>query len=155
MKKIPSRDEITAIHAGAGNVRNEIDRMLEKGRPYAEICDFIRTQSRELAAWDQSMHILNRMASIAAIELEAQVDRYLFAGRTTEQIIRLYRRTVLYLRRIEFDLPTELQQAGIDYIKSEQISIFALYGIIQSTRILFCKEIIWERLQKYIQMGEL
>lgn len=151
MKRIPTRGEITAFHIRAREVQNEADRMLANGEHYMEVCRFLLKEGDEVSAWDQSMYILTLLAAIAEIESKMQADRYLFEGRTTAQLIRLYRRTVLYLRRIEFDLPAELQREGVDYMLAEQISIPALYGMIRSTRVLQQKEIITERLLGLMQ----
>ena len=60
---------------------------------------------------------------------------------------------VIYLRRIEFGFPLEIQCEMLDYINAEEISLTTVIGIIQKTIILHRKREIKEGFVRLLYMN--
>lgn len=154
MSNIPSGDTVRLKRNEARKIKNNIDDLIQKER-YDEICVTLsKTETEDVALFDQELYILCMLAKVLELELQTDPEHNLFEDRTTTDIVMLFRKTVLFLRRIEFNLPKQFQIAIRDYFFDEKISMTALYGIIYGAKSIRRKEQVWKKVSDMIILGE-
>lgn len=139
--KIPTYEEISMINEGAYNLRQQIDDKIKKKSDISQIIQlFSNERIQEIAVKNQSIYILYIVSRIVETEIREGVGRNLFDDRTTDEVIKVYKRLTLYLRRIEFSFPQELQREIIDYVLREKISVVAILAVINKNESIIQKE---------------
>lgn len=124
-------------------VKSRIMAFLLQDTPQAveALCTFLESKAvEELFTEDTELYILQFLAAIAREETRAGVMPTVFSGRTYEQVLTLYRRMVLFLRRLEFGLPEELQRELLSYLEKEEISFQAVLGVIYAEEYFYHKQ---------------
>ena len=150
-RKINAKQSIgTKIEAA----KEEVKELLLQGTKEAivTLCDKLRSKEWEiLFENDAELYILQFMGVIAQEEMEKGIEPTVFSGRTYHQTLVLFRRTVLYLRRLEFGLPEELQRELLDHIDREEMSLIAILGIIYSETYFYQKRHLVDSFFKLLQ----
>ena len=139
--RIPTREDILHIQGESIKLRNFVDGLLKDPDRYPDIISLMsQEQCHQLASLDQDIQYLEIISQIVDLELKNGIDNVLFTGRDVNSVIRTYRILSLFLRRIEFGFPKDLQRDIVSYIIREKISLIALIGIIQSNVTILQKD---------------
>ncbi len=141
--KIPSKEEIREIKKRIESIKAEIMILLERGtaESYTELCSLMEKENvMTLSGKDSELFIMEIMSNIQREEMKQNVSHCVFEGRNMQELEKLYRTIVFYLRRLEFDLEKELQQELLPYMLDQQLSIVCIYGVIQVTTYIYSKE---------------
>lgn len=142
---IPSHDELKEVMHKAVDFEIEINDFLVK-RDYAKIMDRFKQQEiKEILGRNQRIYILSIMIRLIVVEIEKS-GKTTLEGRDTSQLIRLFRILTLYLRRIEFDFPYNLQNEIVNYIKQEKIGLPIVIGVIANNSVIIQKQKIFDSL---------
>ena len=130
------------------DAKAKIETCLQKG-DYSSLDNFLNSEeTRELLGKDQELYIVGILSEVNKIETKNGICKGILYGRTLKDSVFVYKEVVLLLRRLEFDLPKEYQKELINYIYDNEISVIAVWAIIQGTKYLYAKEIIVERFKK-------
>lgn len=141
-----TKEEILEIRKKAQMIEDQINSMIQSKEPLEMICERLeKKDASDLSVSDQRIYILCILGTIQRFELQSKSEKKLFENRTTSQLIDLYKKTVLYLRRIEFGLDKELQYELVPYVVQEKISLFAVRGIIMGAIIIRRKDEVWNK----------
>lgn len=152
MDNIPSRDTVLKKQNESNVIKKTVDELF-LSKKYEEACQMLdENVTAEVAMFDQDLYILCLLSKVMQLEFSMNTKRKLFEGRTTHDVIVLFRRLVLFLRRIEFDLPKELQHEIRAYIMTEQISMVGVYGIINGAKSIRRKEEVWKKTSDIITL---
>ena len=147
--KIPTFEEISTINQRATELEKIIDNCLEL-KEYDQILNLLSlNENMAIAGNNQRIYILYIMFQLMALEIESSGTTSL-EGKTVSQIIRNYRILTLYLRRIEFDFPTEQQLEILEYIKQERLSLELLIGIVIKNSVIIQKQKIINTLSELV-----
>lgn len=154
---IPNRDECIQSDMLAARIEKSVDELSADAsdEAYHNICYLMdEGETVSVAMKNQRIFILETFGTILRTELEKQIRPNIFEGRNTTKLITLYKKTVLLLRRIEFDFPLEYQMELFHHINRERMSILAVVGIIQSCNCLVDKNKIRNGLVEVLRFGE-
>ena len=147
--KIPTFEEISTINQRATELEKIIDNCLEM-KEYDQILNLLSlNENMAIAGNNQRIYILYIMFQLMALEIESSGTTSL-EGKTVSQIIRNYQILTLYLRRIEFDFPTEQQLEILEYIKQERLSLELLIGIVTKNSVIIQKQKIINTLSELV-----
>lgn len=131
-------------------VKRKIEKCLQQGE-YLLMDEFLNSEeARELMRKDQELYIIGILSEVNKIETHNGVSKCFLHGRSLMELIHMYKEIVLLLRRLEFDLPKEYQVELIDYISKNDISIIAIWAIVQGTKYLYAKELIIDRFKEFL-----
>lgn len=108
-------------------------------------------EASELLGKNQEMYILGILNWINKLERDNKVEKTILKGRTISEAVGIYRKIVLLLRRLEFDLPMDYQEEVVEYIRKNEISIIGVWAIVQCTKYLYAKDLIIERLNGLLE----
>ncbi len=138
---IPTHDEIVTVISQASKLEKTINDLLEK-EEYEGIMDiFAKPEIAKVIGRNQNIYILSIMTRLIMVEIK-KTGKTSLQGKNTSQIIRIYKILTLYLRRIEFNLPINLQAEIVDYIKQEKLSLPIVVGIISNNSVIIQKQAI-------------
>lgn len=154
---IPNKEECIQGDMHAAQIERTVDELSADGtdESYHNICKLLDDEeSINVAMKNQRIFILETLGTILRAELEKQIRPNIFEGRNTTELVALYKKTVLLLRRIEFDFPHEYQMELFNHIIRERISVLAVVGIIQSCSCLVDKDKIRNGLVEVLRFGE-
>ena len=153
---IPTREESVQSDKLACQIEDKIEALLVGATEenYYNICKLLdEEESVDISTKNQRIYILEMLGTILRAELQKGINPHIFVKRSIDDLISLYKKTVLLLRRIEFDFPLEYQMEIYEFIVEEQISLLAIVGIIQSSKILIDKDKIRNGLVELLQYG--
>ena len=139
--KIPTFEEISSINKSASELEDSINKYLEK-KEYGQIF-------KTIAGSNQRIYILYMMFQLMALEIELSGKTSL-EGKTVSQIIRNYQILTLYLRRIEFDFPNDLQMEVLEYLKQEKVGLKIVVGIVNQNQVILQKQKVIDRLREMV-----
>lgn len=139
---IPSYEEIELYNTKSEQLDKKINTYLNEN-DYASIFLLFNNKETLLLTYkNQRAYMLQIVSSLIKYEIDS-TGYTSFEGRDTSEIIRIYRIISLYLRRIEFEFPTDLQKELLIYLHQEKVSLELVIGIIvNNTKIIHKKEII-------------
>ena len=138
---VPTHEYIKENREKASALIAKIDLLLKDPSKYDEVISLLSQEdSKDLAVHDQRIYTLYNISQIVSAEIDNNITNVLFAGRNCEHLIRLYRILSLYLRRIEFNLPSGLSSEIVSYIRNENISIVAVLGVLQNNYSILDKK---------------
>lgn len=146
---IPTREEITLYN----NKTEELDRIinthLEKNE-YEQIIHLFDDRETQILTFKNSRaYVLQIIARLIKYEMDL-TGKTSFESRNTAQMIHIFRTVSLYLRRLEFDFPEDLQLELWHYSEQEKLSMELLIGILMNNTKLVQKQKILDRLKKII-----
>ena len=146
MVNIPSHEDALKNEERANVLKEKINNFLALGE-YEKLCDVFReNDTARIAEHNQDIYIFYIIMCI--LDKEKGEKRYsILQGRDADQLIWIYRKISIYLRRVEFDLPLEYQLEFIKYIISEKINLNFVVGVISCNRVIFEKERVLEKLK--------
>ena len=149
--ELPKFEEIKKINKQAINVEESLNRILAQSSGcYHAVDILLNPDVKELALKNQRIFILVILAHVVKREIQEHETKVLFEGRSVDELIILYQKMILYLRRIEFGFPDEYLPEIAEYIISERISATAVFGIIDGSEIIIRKEKIRTEIIKII-----
>lgn len=103
---------------------------------------------RFLAEGDTELSILGLLVRIHRMEQTEKMGRTLLqTGETLEELLVVYYKILFYLQRIWFCVEEEYQKTLIAYMREKQISPYAVYMILEESRISDKKQ-VWEQVMK-------
>jgi len=139
---IPSYEEIKGYISKSEELDKKINAYLENSE-YESIYNLFTDKEICLLTYkNQRAYLLRIIACLLKYEIDS-VGETSLKGRNTSEIIRIYKIISLYLRRIEFAFPIDLQEELLIYLQQERISLELLIGIIMNnTKIVHKEEII-------------
>ncbi len=138
---VPTNEYVKGNREKASRLMAKTDLLLRNPSKYGEAISLLSQEdSKELAVHDQRIYMLYIISQIVSTEIDNNIPNVLFNGRNCDQLIRLYRILTLYLRRIEFNLPSDLSSEINSYIRSENISIIAVLGVLQNNFSILDKD---------------
>lgn len=141
--KIMTKEQFQKLNIEILEIKNQISEYLQKSNKEAflQICDLMDTeQCGKLIGKDKELYVLGMMSNIARQEITQGENICVFNGRNIKQIVDLYQNLVFYLRRLEFDLPLELQKEFVSYMGEQQLSAICIWGVIQMAPYIYSKE---------------
>ena len=139
---IPTHDEIKQFNIEAEKLEKIVNNLLRQKAYDQLVKRFENKEAKILACKNQKIHLLEIMVRLIQYEI-VNTGRTSLEGKDATQIIRIYQIVSLYLRRIEFDFPVNLQQELLLYLNQEGISLELLVGIIMNnTKIVHKQKII-------------
>ena len=153
--KIKSREQFLETKKEVETLKQIIEKLLEQQDigSYRKICCLMEEKkSVELASENQEIYILQIMTNIQRQEMADGETRTVFEGRNISRLLQVYRETVFYLRRLEFDLPLEDRKELIAYMLKEQLSGVCIFGILQAARYIYAKEKTLEAFMNLLEM---
>jgi len=146
---IPTYEEIESYNEKSKELDKMINSYLEKNE-YESIYQIFDDKEMQLLTYkNQRAYLLKIIARLIKYETEL-TGKTSFAGRNTSESIRIYRIISLYLRRIEFAFPINLQKELLIYARKERISLELLIGIIMNNTKIIKKEEIIAQLSRLI-----
>ncbi len=146
--KILSHDEMFVIKAEAEKLEERIN-LLFLNREYEPLYEILSSsENKKLAERNQHIYILYIMFQIIFGELNNK-GKSCLEGKTTGQLIRIYRILTLYLRRIELDFPEEKQIEMAEYIEQEKLSFETIVGIISKNVTIVYKQKVIDRISSF------
>ena len=138
---IPTYEEISIINEKSSCLLNQIDSIIVEEFDFSELEKILLLEeNQKLSRWNNDIYFLYLISEIVKDEINDNVDRTLFSGRNVKEAIRVFRILTLYLRRIEFDFPSEEKKEIVNYILQEKISLTAVLGVIKKNTIILEKE---------------
>ena len=138
---VPTHEYVKSNREKASRLIAKTDLLLKNPSNYGEVISLLSQEdSKELAVHDQRIYMLYIISQIVSAEIDNNISNVLFTGRNCDQLIRLYRILTLFLRRIEFNLPSVLSSEINSYIRTENISIIAVLGVIQNSFSILDKD---------------
>ena len=147
--KIPTFEEISSINKSASELEDSINKFLEK-KEYGQIFNILSSKdNKTIAGSNQRIYILYMMFQLMALEIELSGKTSL-EGKTVSQIIRNYQILTLYLRRIEFDFPNDLQMEVLEYLKQEKVGLKIVVGIVNQNQVILQKQKVIDRLREMV-----
>ena len=147
--KIPTQEDIYLVNQKASKLEEIMDMHL-KAKEYAQIFNLLSTEeNKTIAGNNQRIYILYIMFQLMALEIELSGKTSL-EGKNVSQIIRNYQILTLYLRRIEFDFPNDLQIEILDYLKQEKVSLKIVTGIVTKNEVIIQKQKVINRLSEMV-----
>lgn len=150
--KIPTHEDVLQTRERAAAVKGSIAALLPDRSRYNEIIDMLsEPANEELSLHDQDIYILRIIAQTVKLELESNTRYVLFDGRSINDLVTLFRTLSLYLRRIEFDFPPELQKEILDYILKEKLSVIAIVSVIQNNMSIINKDKVTEGIKSLLE----
>lgn len=153
---VPTKEECVQSDILATQIEKKIEEMNKDAsqEDYQNICKLLdEERCVDVSTKSQRIYILEMLGIILKAELQKGIEHNIFEGRNIEELIALYKKITMLLRRIEFDFPLEYQMELYEYIIDERISLLAVIGIIQRSEILIDKEKIRRGLVKILQYG--
>lgn len=141
--KIMTNEQFQELNIEIVEIKNQISEYLQKQNKdtFLQVCDLLDTeQCGRLIGKDKELYVLGIMSNIARQEITQGEKLCVFNGRNIKQIVDLYQNLVFYLRRLEFDLPLELQREFVSYMGKQQLSAICIWGVIQMAPYIYCKE---------------
>ncbi len=138
--EIPTYEEMLIANEKSKEIEHRID-IAFFNKEYKELEEILkREETQILAGKNQRIYLIYLISEIVAEEINQNVGRNLLEGRKVDEAIRVYRILSLYLRRIEFDFPTEQKNEIVIYILQEKISITAVLGVIRTNTSIIQKD---------------
>ena len=139
---IPSYEEIKVYISKSEELDRKINIYLENSEYEFIYTLFDDKEICLLTNKNQRAYLLWIIARLLKYEIDSTGETSL-KGRNTSEIIRIYKIISLYLRRIEFAFPIDLQKELLIYLQQEKVSLELLIGIIMNnTKIIHKEEII-------------
>lgn len=141
--KIMTNEQFQELNIEIVEIKNQISEYLQKQNKdtFLQVCDLLDTeQCGRLIGKDKELYVLGIMSNIARQEITQGEKLCVFNGRNIKQIVDLYQNLVFYLRRLEFDLPLELQREFVSYMGKQQLSAICIWGVIQMAPYIYSKE---------------
>jgi len=141
--KIMTKEQFQELNKEIAEVKNLIAECLQKQskEAFIQICDLLDTeQCGRLIGKDKELYVLGIMANIQRQEMAQGEASCVFDNRDIRQIVDLYQKLVFYLRRLEFDLPLELQKEIVLYMSEQHLSAICIWGVIQMAPYIYSKE---------------
>lgn len=152
---IPDREEYLRIDKECEMVKAQIQKLVHKQtlEGFEALCSLLKDENIDaLCEKDRDLFVLKRMSMILEQELLNGEERLLFENRSIDDVIEVYETVVLYLRRIEFDLPVELQICLLEYIQEQQLSMICILGIIQAAPYIYRKQKVWQAFCELVEV---
>lgn len=147
--KIPTYEEIFTVNQRASVLEETINRHLIS-KEYDQIFSLLSLEdNRAIAGSNQRIYILYMMFHLMALEIESSGTTSL-EGKSVSQIIRHYQILTLYLRRIEFDFPNNLQIEIMEYLSQEKIGLKIVVGIVNKNDVIIQKQKVINRLTEIV-----
>ena len=146
---IPTHEEITLYNNKTKELERIINTHLEKNEYEQIILLFDDQETKILTSKNSRAYVLQIIAHLIKYEMDL-TGKTSFANRNTAQMIYIFRTVSLYLRRLEFGFPEDLQRELLHYSEQEKLSVELLIGILMNNTKLVHKQIIIDRLQKMI-----
>ena len=139
---IPTYEEIESYNTKSGELDKKINAYLREN-DYASLYSLLDNKETQLLTYkNQRAYMLRIITQLIKYEIDSTGNTS-FEGRNTSEIIRIYKNISMYLRRIEFNFPIDLQKRILIYMREEKVSIELVIGIIMNnTKIVHRKEII-------------
>lgn len=139
---IPTYEEIESYNIKSEELDKKINAYLKENNYASIYLLFDNRETQILTFKNQRAYMLQIMANLIKYETDS-IGNTSFKGRDTSEIIRIYRIISLYLRRIEFNFPSDLQKELLIYLHQEKVSLELVIGIIvNNSKIIHKKEII-------------
>lgn len=141
--KIMTKEQFQELDKEIVVVKNQITEYLQKQseEEFMQICDLLDTeQCGRLIGKDKELYVMGMMANIQRQEMTQGETHCVFDNRNIKQIVDLYQNLVFYLRRLEFDMPLELQKELVMYMGKQQVSAICIWGVIQMAPYIYSKE---------------
>lgn len=137
--KILEKKEYQEIHDMAEKVKKDIDRLLEQNK-CEEVCQLLDQQEMlKLSGKDPDLFALQIMENVQKKE-NAMGKKGVFYNRNVRELVDIYEKLIIFLRRIEFGLPKEYQNELLHYMTEQQISWICVVGVISGAPYILCKE---------------
>lgn len=147
--KILSHDEMLEIKAEAEKLEESINLHFIN-KEYESLYEILSSsENKKLAERNQHIYILYIMFQIFFGELNTK-GKSCLEGKTTAQLIRIYRILTLYLRRIELDFPEGKQIEIAEYIVQEKLSFETIVGVITKNVTLVHKQKVIDGIRRFI-----
>ena len=146
---IPTREEIALYNKKTDELERIINAHLSNKEYEQIVLLFSDKETQVLTFKNSRAYIFQIIARLIKYETDL-TSKTSFENRDISQIARIYRTVSLYLRRLEFDFPTELQMELLNYFEHENLSLELLIGIIMNNTKLVHKQKIIDRLSKLI-----
>ena len=144
---IPTHEEIAQINDKAELLEKTINSLLFDEKYDQIVKLFEEPETNEIVNKNQNIYILQLMICLIDYEIKL-TGKTSLKGKDTTQLIRCYRIISLFLRRLEFDFPLELQRDIIDYMRSEGISEDLVIGIISVNPRILQKQKVTKRVNE-------
>ena len=133
------------------DVEHQVDGLLKANR-FDDVATLLLSEGvGSLSLLNRDIYILRIMSQIYLLEKGKSIDRGIFERRNVKDIIRLYRITSLFLRRLEHNFPIEKQKEVISYIVNKGISTEAIWGIIQYNSSIINKDRVIDQLRTVME----
>lgn len=140
--------EVECIREDIAFIKQQIDMLLKKQsyESYVSIekildVDYVKS----LMEFDTELTIVKLLLSISKTEYEKRVTpMFLFLESDFSKLIDLYYKVLFGLQRIWFELEEHYLEEWMDFIKNKAISPYAVYMILNDSRIGE-KEEVWNR----------
>lgn len=144
-------EDIAALNAYAKDIEEKVNRLLNAGGRdnYLKCCEIIKDPNNE-CCFQVSKPLMN--LRILAIAEEAQLNKEdevtVFDGRDLYTLEELYQEIVFKLRRLEFNIETDVRRDILQFLVDEKIGADVLLVVIRLTTYLYSKDKIWEAITK-------
>lgn len=140
---IMTREQYQELNKEVLEVKKQIECYLQRQtkEAYMKICEILNSDyCGKLLGQDRELFVLANMANIQQQEMIRGEKNCVFDKRGIKQIFDLYQDLVFYLRRLEFDLPIELQKEIVLYMSEQHLSAICIWGVIQMAPYIYNKE---------------